>query len=76
MIFPVKCFTCGAVIGDKYRYYKEQIRQRKITNGEDPSKVKYLTKNNYDKSIEGQILDELKITDTCCRIRFLTCIEI
>ncbi len=34
MIVPVRCFTCGKVIGDKYYTFKERVEQ-----GEDPEKV-------------------------------------
>ena len=30
MIIPIKCFTCGKVIADKYRYYQCKVRQQKI----------------------------------------------
>ena len=30
MIIPIKCFTCGMVIADKYRYYQEQVRKKKL----------------------------------------------
>ena len=26
MYFPVRCFTCGAVIGDKWESYEEQVK--------------------------------------------------
>lgn len=34
MIVPVRCFTCGRVIGDKYYQFKERVEK-----GEDPEKV-------------------------------------
>ncbi len=30
MIIPVKCFTCGMVLADKYRYFCEEVRKKKI----------------------------------------------
>lgn len=29
MIIPIKCFTCGKVLADKYRYYLEEVRKKK-----------------------------------------------
>ena len=29
MIIPIKCFTCGEVLIDKYRYYLEQVKSKK-----------------------------------------------
>lgn len=34
MIIPVRCFTCGKVVGDKYEKFQEAIRQE-----EDPAVV-------------------------------------
>ncbi len=29
MYFPVRCFTCGAVVGDKWETYEEQVKNGK-----------------------------------------------
>ncbi|MGC8631234.1 MAG: DNA-directed RNA polymerase subunit N [Thermoprotei archaeon] len=34
LLFPVRCFTCGAVIGDKWEDYEKAIKE-----GRDPAKV-------------------------------------
>ena len=34
MIVPVRCFTCGKVIGNVYENYKNRV-----DNGEDPEEV-------------------------------------
>jgi len=34
MIIPVRCFTCGALIGDKWEEFA-----RRVSQGEDPRKV-------------------------------------
>ena len=34
MIIPVRCFTCGKVVADKYEEFKRRIRQ-----GDDPAVV-------------------------------------
>lgn len=81
MIIPIKCFTCGMVIADKYRYYLEQVRMKKLakkTNGEsiDVDKVLYLTKEFVDKTPEGEVLDDLNMRKMCCRRHFLTHVDI
>ena len=81
MIIPVKCFTCGNVIADKYRYYLEEVRKIKmckVTTGEpmDIEKVMYLTKENHEKTPEGQVMDNLGMTRMCCRRHFLTHVDI
>lgn len=34
MMFPVRCFTCGAVIADKYEDYKKKVSNNKNGNVE------------------------------------------
>jgi DNA-directed RNA polymerase I, II, and III subunit RPABC5 len=57
MIIPVKCFTCGNVLADKYRYFLEEVRRIKISQGLQVENVVYLTKKNMEKTPEGVVLD-------------------
>lgn len=34
MMFPIRCFSCGALIADKWEEYKQRVK-----NGEEPKKV-------------------------------------
>jgi DNA-directed RNA polymerase subunit N (RpoN/RPB10) len=77
MIIPITCFTCGFVIADKYRYYKTEVREKKLKNPDDNIKtVLYLTKEFRDKTVEGMVLDEIGIKRMCCRRHFLTHVDI
>jgi DNA-directed RNA polymerase subunit N len=76
MIIPVKCFTCGIVLGDKYRYYQNEVRKIKLSRGLDLDKVVYLTKNKVEKTPEGAVLDDLGLTNVCCRRHMLTHVDI
>jgi len=76
MIIPVKCFTCGMVLADKYRFYTEEVRKRKLARSMDVDKVLYLTKEFHDKTPEGEVLDELNMKKMCCRRHFLTHVDI
>jgi len=81
MIIPIKCFTCGNVIADKYRFYQQEVRKRKLAkkfgdDSNDIDKVVYLTKEFHDKTPEGEVLDELGIKKMCCRRHFLTHVDI
>lgn len=76
MIIPIKCFTCGCVLADKYRFYQDKVRQIKMRDGVSTDKVVYLTKKNLDKTPEGVVLDELGLTDPCCRRHMLTHVDI
>jgi DNA-directed RNA polymerase I, II, and III subunit RPABC5 len=72
MIIPVRCITCSNILADKYRYYLQEVR--KLKKGSE--KIEYLTTLNVgEKTIEGQILDDLKIKNPCCRRHFLTHVD-
>ena len=76
MIIPIKCFTCGNVLANKYRYYLAEVRKKKLVKGLQVERVIYLTKDNIEKSAEGEALDELHLTNMCCRRHFLTHVDI
>tara|TARA_B100000902_G_C26823628_1_gene675233 strand:+ start:366 stop:596 length:231 start_codon:yes stop_codon:yes gene_type:complete len=75
MIIPVKCYTCGKVLANKYRYYEQEVRRLKDA-GDDVNTVTYLEPNNTDKTPEGIVLDKLKLNKMCCRRHMLTHVEI
>jgi DNA-directed RNA polymerase subunit N (RpoN/RPB10) len=76
MIIPVKCFTCGMVLADKYRFYQEEVRKRKLAKSLDVEKVIYLTKEFHEKTPEGEVLDEMNLNKMCCRRHLLTHVDI
>ena len=81
MIIPIKCFTCGTVIADKYQLYCDEVRLRKMqsnkyANNMDRNRVEYFTLENFEKTIEGQVLDELKLNKYCCRRHMLSHVDI
>ena len=76
MIIPVKCFTCGKVLADNYQYYIREVRKMKLESGNDLESVTYLTKQNIDKTPEGEVLDYLGLTKMCCRRHMLTHVDI
>ena len=76
MIIPIKCFTCGMVLADKYRYYQEKVREIKLAKGVNVENVVYLTKEKVEKTPEGIVLDDLKLTNVCCRRHMLTHVDI
>jgi DNA-directed RNA polymerase subunit N (RpoN/RPB10) len=73
MIIPIKCFTCGMVLADKYRYYLAEVARKKM---ELNNKVIYLTPEFRDKTPEGEVLDELGLKKMCCRRHILTHVDI
>ena len=75
MIIPIKCVSCGTVLADKYRYYIENVSQKKIKTNMDVDKIMYYTKKT-EKSVEGNVLDELGLKNVCCRRVMLTHVDI
>ena len=81
MIIPIKCFTCGMVLADKYRYYTQEVQRRKITKRDlnadlDINKIVYLTKEFSEKTPEGEVMDNVGLTRMCCRRHILTHVDI
>lgn len=70
MIIPVKCFTCGKIIGHKYNRYLKEISK------EEEKEVRYLDTSNVKKTSAGIALDNIGLTDICCRRHFLTHVDI
>ena len=75
MLIPVRCYTCGEILSDKWVPYITAIQsdKNKIEGKVDPEKdyleLQYLdiTDPNPEKSIEGKVLDELELHKYCCR---------
>jgi len=66
VIIPVRCFTCGKIIGDAYNDYRTRYEEYLKTkkSGEKP------------KETPKQILDDLGIDRYCCRRMILTHVEL
>lgn len=73
MLIPVKCFTCGKVIANKYPIYLERVSELKKDKKEG---LKYLDTEKIEKTEEGIVLDELGLVDICCRRHMLTNVDI
>jgi DNA-directed RNA polymerase subunit N (RpoN/RPB10) len=76
MIIPIKCFSCGTVIADKYRFYIEEVRRIKMEKKLNIEKVVYLTKQFNEKTAEGEVLDKIGLINMCCRRHMLTHVNI
>ena len=76
MIITVKCFTCGKVLGDKYRFYLTETKKKKISKSLEIDKIIYLSEEYMDKTAEGEVLDFLGLNKYCCRRHMLTHVDI
>ena len=66
VIIPVRCFTCGKIIGDAYKDYTARYNEynKAVKAGEKP------------KESPKQILDDLGIDRYCCRRMILTHVDL
>jgi DNA-directed RNA polymerase I, II, and III subunit RPABC5 len=76
MIIPIKCFTCGKVLADKYLFYLKEVKKEKIIQNLNSNSVIYLNENSNEKTPEGKVLDNLGLSKACCRRHMLTHVDI
>ena len=82
MLGPIKCYTCGKVLGDKYLYFQNETlrvkgeRMRGADGEKHGASIEYFTPENSDKSHQGQILDNIQVNRLCCRRHLLTHVDI
>jgi DNA-directed RNA polymerase subunit N (RpoN/RPB10) len=72
MIIPIKCFTCGKVIADKYEYYvRETTKFDKSSNKDSQMAI-----NQQKKTIKHDVMENLGIKRMCCKRHFMTHVDI
>ena len=67
------------VLADKYRYYLSEVRKAKMQKDMQVDRVIYFTKDMAKKDIktpEAIVLDDLGLTNVCCRRVMLTHVDI
>tara|TARA_Y100000591_G_C21251765_1_gene413926 strand:+ start:116 stop:379 length:264 start_codon:yes stop_codon:yes gene_type:complete len=82
MIIPIRCYTCGEVLADKWIPYVTCIQNDKNASTEkienENLELTYLDlkQKTPQKSIEGKILDELGLHKYCCRRMMLSNVHV
>ena len=71
MIIPIRCFTCGKLVGNLWELYRNMLQEElnKFNNSEGVS-------SDTVRSIESQILDKLEIKRYCCRRMLLSHVDL
>lgn len=66
MIIPVRCFTCGKVIGHYYEEYKKRYEEylKTVKTGEKP------------RETPKDILDDLGLDRYCCRRMIISHVDL
>lgn len=86
MIIPVRCFTCGNVIADKWQEYERRVQKqlqnpKKSADGDDASRQQGPSSASQPDQIvldsfRGAILDDLGLHRICCRRHMLTHVDL
>ena len=83
MIIPVRCFTCGKVLGDKWNTYKKLVDKKSSNESKKKFTLEDITissKNNplehFDNNHQNDILNKMNIKKMCCRRHMLTHIDL
>lgn len=74
MIIPIRCFTCGKVMADKYDYYVKEVHKLSEATQQPQTLQKEL--KNFDTLQTKEILDSLGLTRYCCRRHMLTTVDL
>jgi DNA-directed RNA polymerase I, II, and III subunit RPABC5 len=81
MIIPVRCFTCGKVLADKWEAYVLLCSESDASAGGDGAAA---SRGGGDrerpgpdgKTSRGRILDGLGVTRCCCRTAMMTHVDL
>ena len=75
MIIPMRCFTCGKLIADKWNFYKKELDKVNSTKKDKETIININSKTKIDTP-EGQILDKLELKRYCCRRMLLSHVDL
>jgi DNA-directed RNA polymerase subunit N (RpoN/RPB10) len=74
MLIPVRCFTCGKVLADKYAAYAARCKELQATKPVD-SVLDAPGLAFFDAQRTGPVLDELGLDRYCCRRHMIAHVE-
>jgi len=57
MIIPVKCFTCGKVIANKYQKYLDKVGELKKDKSQE---INYLDTSNIEKNARRKSIGRIR----------------
>lgn len=61
-IFPIRCMTCGKVIGDLYNHYKTEVEKNKTDDN-----IININAKKIEMTHSGKVMDKLGLKRLCCR---------
>lgn len=74
MLIPIRCFTCGKVLANKWKTFQEKAKEidDKVADDNDDEQ----TFQNFQRGLKGKVLDELGLTKICCRRHMLSHVDL
>jgi len=77
MIIPVRCFTCGKIIADKYNTYQNLVTENRKAMGMPPEDtILKVSRDKIPETPEGKALDQIGLKRYCCRRMMLSHINL
>jgi DNA-directed RNA polymerase I, II, and III subunit RPABC5 len=77
MIIPVRCFTCGKIIADKYNTYQNLVTENRKSMGmPDEDTILKVSRDKVPETPEGKALDQVGLKRYCCRRMMLSHINL
>jgi len=84
MIIPIRCFTCGKILGDKWTRYQALVQQFQQEDEqvhhlprESLLDTQYIERNEtIPPTPEFRAMEELQIHRMCCRRHMLTSVNL
>lgn len=77
MIIPVRCFTCGKIIADKYNTYQNLVTEnRKAMGMPAEDTILKVSRDKIPETPEGKALDQIGLKRYCCRRMMLSHINL
>jgi DNA-directed RNA polymerase subunit N (RpoN/RPB10) len=70
MIIPVRCFSCGNILANKYAFFCNERKKR------GQHKIMYFDADNTNPTEDAIVLNKLGLTNMCCRNIMLTHVDI
>lgn len=86
MIIPVRCFTCGKVLGNKWAYVQREMASHATEDVDDSTRATNEEtagpeadsdpKPKFEKSKLGTLMDDLGLRRICCRRHILSHVDL
>ena len=78
MLVPVRCFTCGSLISDKWTAYNDLCSKYRTEKKQDDIillDADILQNDSYTITAEAQAMMDLNIKRICCKRHFLCTVD-